>query len=561
MTTLSHFLPHHFTSSSSSSSSYSSHPFSHQPHESYASTASDSSSSPTAFSTPSPSLHKRHHSLSLPTPNALAALLPSPPGLARQSSKDPPPPPPSSSFHHHPPRPLYVNTSLPPPLLHGISTSSPSSPSSSSTPLMSSSLPPVSSITLNPSSRAFHSQPSTPVGRDHPPPLPTYRVEVHDAHAGVGAMTEPRMADVLPASHPPSPVLPLRRVPDVTPPPSPTAASPDTFPPAPAAVHAPSTPLSSALALSFPAEPSLPELLASISMVLHVQLIKDRTSPLQAQLRLPEFREEGAAGGAAAGVPGAVPSVRSIYQFLLHVFQRGKFSSELGLLSLVYVHRVMASTGVSLTAVNYRPLLMSALCLAQKMWDDTPLINGDFRILYPQLLPGADKQSFLAKFNRLEAAMCEALHFNCLVTSETYQLYLGELQAIWTEYEHGQHTHTQDAAQTHTQLQQTSTGGAASTPAPALLAPPVTACKSEAVARRSPSPMKVEHAKAQHHRHHPYAGPAVSERRLHGIKAVQAMDCGSDAEWSDGDGSSHLPGGWDPTILALPAAGAAPMAH
>ena len=44
---------------------------------------------------------------------------------------------------------------------------------------------------------------------------------------------------------------------------------------------------------------------------------------------------------------------------------------------------------------------------------------------------------FLAKFNHLEALMCEALHFNFLVTSDTYQLYLTELQAIWHEYEQG----------------------------------------------------------------------------------------------------------------------------
>ena len=348
----------------------------------------------------------------------------------------------------------------------------------------------------------------------------------------------------------------------MTPPPSPTAPFPYSFPPLPPShptTQSPSSPLSSALALSFPAEPSLPELLASISMVLHVQLIKDRTSPVQAQLRLPDFREEGGGAGAPAVMPGVCPSVRSIYQFLLHVFQRGRFSSELGLLSLVYVHRVMASTGVSLTASNYRPLLMSALCLAQKMWDDTPLINGDFRILYPQLLQGADKATFLHTFNRLEAQMCEALHFNFLVTSDTYALYLTELQAIWTEYEQGNHQQAGETAHHHP-----ITGCAAPSSAPALLAPPVVACKAEAVARRNPSPHRGEHAGARaHHRHHPYAGPAVQERRLHGIKAVHAMDCGSDAESrDDSDGEHpHLPGGWDPTVLAMPPVGATPMAH
>ena len=47
--------------------------------------------------------------------------------------------------------------------------------------------------------------------------------------------------------------------------------------------------------------------------------------------------------------------------------------------------RLIGITGAAITQSNWKPIVISALVLAQKVWDDTPLINADFSILYPAL--------------------------------------------------------------------------------------------------------------------------------------------------------------------------------
>ena len=229
-------------------------------------------------------------------------------------------------------------------------------------------------------------------------------------------------------------------------------------------------------------------------MVIHVQLINDQQAAEQSHSPLRDFTEFRPEGGCPS-TPASCPTVRSIYQFLLHVFQRGKFSSEMALLALVYLHRVMSGCAVSLTVGNWRPLFMAALCLAQKMWDDTPLINSDFRLLYPQLCsPGTDRRGYLAAFNALEAQLCQALQWNLVVSSETYSLYISELQAIWAEYEHGQHQ----------PQQQTAASSALTLPLSAAAQQPV--CCS---ARKDAADVGCVHhpAKLSLRRHHPYQRP------------------------------------------------------
>ena len=241
-------------------------------------------------------------------------------------------------------------------------------------------------------------------------------------------------------------------------------------------------------------------------MVIHVQLIKDEQASDEAKNKLPAFRELPSASSPNSAA--VCPSVRSIYQFLLHVFQRGRFQSELALLSLVYVHRAMASSRVALTPANFRPLFIASLCLANKMWDDTPLINADFRILYPQLLGcssahALSKLQYLAVFNRLETQLCAAIDWNLAVSTDTFHLYLHELQAIWTEYEHGLHTQQ----------------GAATVPAPQTV---------QAQAGKG-----VGKASVHSHRHHPYA---VSSRRSKERAAADRSDSKYDSDGGEMNG-------------------------
>ena len=102
-----------------------------------------------------------------------------------------------------------------------------------------------------------------------------------------------------------------------------------------------------------------------------------------------------------------MPAVKHISAFLKHVFDVGQFHPECVVISLVYINRLIGVTGVPLTGNNWKPVSISALVLAQKVWDDTPLINADFSILYPALN--------VAQINFLERKFLDLLEFKLAV--------------------------------------------------------------------------------------------------------------------------------------------------
>lgn len=60
-----------------------------------------------------------------------------------------------------------------------------------------------------------------------------------------------------------------------------------------------------------------------------------------------------------------------------------RFSPECCIICLVYINRLIAFTGLTLNPTNWRPLLLSSLLVAQKVWDDKYLSNADFAFIYP----------------------------------------------------------------------------------------------------------------------------------------------------------------------------------
>jgi len=58
-------------------------------------------------------------------------------------------------------------------------------------------------------------------------------------------------------------------------------------------------------------------------------------------------------------------------------------SPECCIICLIYINRLIAITGLSLHPTNWRPLVLCALLVAQKVWDDRYLSNADFAYIYP----------------------------------------------------------------------------------------------------------------------------------------------------------------------------------
>lgn len=136
---------------------------------------------------------------------------------------------------------------------------------------------------------------------------------------------------------------------------------------------------------------------------------------------LPYFCEENYTGK----IVKEIPTVKYIYSFLKQVFEVGQFNSECCVISLVYINRLIGVTGVPLTQSNWKPVSITALVLAQKVWDDTPLINADFSILYPALS--------VIEINFLERKFLGLLEFKLTVSPSLYAQYYFELRSICEE--------------------------------------------------------------------------------------------------------------------------------
>jgi hypothetical protein len=151
------------------------------------------------------------------------------------------------------------------------------------------------------------------------------------------------------------------------------------------------------------------------------QMMRDFVHNERAREMLPYFCEEHYTGVVAR----EVPSVETICAFLRKVFEVGQFHSECCVISLIYINRLIGVTGVPLTSSNWKPMAISALVLAQKVWDDTPLINADFSVLYPALS--------VKEINFLERQFLHILEFKLAVSPALYAQYYFELRSIGEE--------------------------------------------------------------------------------------------------------------------------------
>lgn len=178
---------------------------------------------------------------------------------------------------------------------------------------------------------------------------------------------------------------------------------------------------SNIFALGTITDPNIGELVSAVSTMLHCQMMRDAEASEKKKKMLPFFCEEFYTNK----INKEIPSVKIIYQFLKQVFEVGQFNPECCVISLVYINRLIGVTGVPLTQSNWKPVSISALVLAQKVWDDTPLINADFSILYPALT--------VKEINHLERRFLELLEFKLSVSPSLYAQYYFELRSICEE--------------------------------------------------------------------------------------------------------------------------------
>jgi hypothetical protein len=117
-----------------------------------------------------------------------------------------------------------------------------------------------------------------------------------------------------------------------------------------------------------------------------------------------------------------IPTLDDMINFIEALYNCVQFSSECCIISLIYINRIIALTGLSLQTTNWRPLVFVSLMISQKIWDDKYLSNGDFSYIYP----------FFEKnqLNILEMKFLEMIQYNVYVKLSVYMTFYLELKAL-----------------------------------------------------------------------------------------------------------------------------------
>ena len=117
-----------------------------------------------------------------------------------------------------------------------------------------------------------------------------------------------------------------------------------------------------------------------------------------------------------------IPTLDDMINFIEALYNCVQFSSECCIISLIYINRIIALTGLSLQNTNWRPLIFVSLMISQKIWDDKYLSNGDFSYIYPFFVN--------IQLNNLEMKFLEMIQYNVYVKLSVYMTFYLELKSL-----------------------------------------------------------------------------------------------------------------------------------
>ena len=113
---------------------------------------------------------------------------------------------------------------------------------------------------------------------------------------------------------------------------------------------------------------------------------------------------------------------QAIFHVIKNIYSMANFSSECFIISLLYIERLCSNTQNIICRSNWQPILLAAMIVAQKIWDDRSISNADFSLI--------SASYSLQDVNRLERKLLEMLEYNVSISASLYASYYFELRTM-----------------------------------------------------------------------------------------------------------------------------------
>jgi hypothetical protein len=124
----------------------------------------------------------------------------------------------------------------------------------------------------------------------------------------------------------------------------------------------------------------------------------------------------------------ATVSDREAFYFIDNAYNIAEWSWECNVIALVLIARVQHS--IAMTPKNWNHLLLVALMVAHKMWDDIPLTSQDFPEVWARCVPDAAELS-VKQLTRMEARFLVLIEWDTHVTRKIFDEFIAELSDLF----------------------------------------------------------------------------------------------------------------------------------
>jgi len=104
-----------------------------------------------------------------------------------------------------------------------------------------------------------------------------------------------------------------------------------------------------------------------------------------------------------------------IFESIKEWTNSSKMESEIPIMALVYIERLMKKTGVLVNIHNWSRIVMVTLCIASKIWDDESLENEHFAQVF--------KNVSLKEISVLEKSFLNLIEYEVMITSKQFTKY------------------------------------------------------------------------------------------------------------------------------------------